>query len=124
MLDYFKKHGDSSGGTLNDICEIYQIATRKNSISVITLQRNHKVFSADQLLAEIDRHYHEKCKCGLKSAATIEMMAQTLFDSQDKEGGKALLTEERREKVVFRHLYSLDGQSHGQKFIQRKGDGR
>ena len=49
-------------------------------------------------LQKIDRHYHEKCKCGLKSAATIEMMAQTLFDSQDKEGGKALLTEKGEKK--------------------------
>jgi len=98
MLSYFKKHGDSSGGTLNDICEIYQIATRKNSISVITLQRKHKIFSAKHLLAEIDRHYHEDCECGLKAATTIEMMAQTLFDSQDKDGGKAVLAEKGEEK--------------------------
>jgi len=98
MLSYFKKHGDSSGGTLNDICEIYQIAIRKNSISVITLQRKHKIFSAKHLLAEIDRHYHEDCECGLKAATTIEMMAQTLFDSQDKDGGKAVLAEKGEEK--------------------------
>jgi hypothetical protein len=90
-MDYFKKYGDSSGGTLNDICEAFRLATRKNSVSVISLQQKHKVLSAEHLLAEIDRHYHEDCECGLKSAATIEQMAQKLHDSQSKTSAKAIL---------------------------------
>ena len=90
-VDYFKKYGDSSGGTLNDICEAFRLATRKNSISVISLQQKHKIMSADHLLAEIDRHYHEDCDCGLKSAATIEQMSQKLHDSQSKTSAKAIL---------------------------------
>ena len=90
-MDYFKKYGDSSGGTLNDICEAFRLATRKNSISVISLQQKHKILSAEHLLAEIDRHYHEDCDCGLKSAATIEQMAKNLYDAQSKSAGKAIL---------------------------------
>ena len=76
MSDYFKKYGDSSGGTLNDICEAFRLATRKASVSVISLQQKHKIVSADHLLAEIDRHHHEDCECGLKSNSTIENMAK------------------------------------------------
>jgi len=90
-MDYFKKYGDSSGGTLNDICEAFRLATRKNSISVITLQQKHKMFSAEQLLSEIDRHFHEDCECGMKSAATIKQMAQKLHDAQSKDSAKAIL---------------------------------
>ena len=90
-VDYFKKYGDSSGGTLNDICEAYRLATRKASISVISLQQKHKIVSPDHLLAEIDRHYHEDCECGMKSASTIEQMAQNLYDAQSKSAGKAIL---------------------------------
>jgi len=76
---------------LNDICEAFRLATRKASISVISLQQKHKVVSPDHLLAEIDRHYHEDCECGLKSAATIEQMAQKLHDVQSKDAAKAIL---------------------------------
>ena len=89
--DYFKKYGDSSGGTLNDICEAFRLATRSASISVISLQQKHKIISAEHLLAEIDRHYHEDCECGMKSKATIEQMAQKLHDAQSKSAGKAIL---------------------------------
>jgi hypothetical protein len=97
-MGYFKKYGDSSGGTLNDICEAFRLATRKNSISVISLQQKHKILSAEYLLDEIDRHFHEDCKCGLKSAATIEMLAKNLFNTQDKMSAKAILTEKGEEK--------------------------
>ena len=97
-MDYFKKYGDSSGGTLNDICEAFRLATRKNSISVITLQQKHKVISPDHLLAEIDRHFHEDCKCGMKSAATIEQLAQNLHDVQSKDTAKAILAEKGEQK--------------------------
>ena len=90
-MDYFKKYGDSSGGTLNDICEAFSLATRKNSISVIALQQKHRIFSAEQLLSEIDRHFHEVCECGMKSAATIEQLAQNLHDVQSKDTAKAIL---------------------------------
>ena len=97
-VDYFKKYGDSSGGTLNDICEAYRLATRKNSISVISLQQKHKIISPDHLLAEIDRHYHEDCECGLKSATTMEELAQKLYDAQDTEQGKAILKRKGEQK--------------------------
>tara|TARA_B100000214_G_scaffold221729_2_gene161309 strand:- start:1031 stop:1672 length:642 start_codon:yes stop_codon:yes gene_type:complete len=97
-MDYFKKYGDSSGGTLNDICEAFRLATRKNSISVISLQQKHKIHSAEHLLAEIDRHYHEDCECGMKSAATIGQMAQNLYEAQDKPQGKAILDEKGEQK--------------------------
>ncbi len=97
-MDYFKKYGDSSGGTLNDICEAFRLATRKASISVIALQQKHKMASAEQLLTEIDRHYHEDCECGMKSAATIEQMAQKLYEAQDKASGKAILEEKGEQK--------------------------
>ena len=95
-MDYFKKYGDSSGGTLNDICEAFRLATRKNSISVISLQQKHKILSPDHLLAEIDRHHHEDCDCGLKSAATIEQMAKKLHESQEKASAKAILAQKER----------------------------
>tara|TARA_B100001778_G_scaffold70837_1_gene56209 strand:- start:2410 stop:3054 length:645 start_codon:yes stop_codon:yes gene_type:complete len=98
MSDYFKKYGDSSGGTLNDICEAFRLATRKNSISVISLQQKHKIISPDHLLAEIDRHHHEDCECGLKSATTMEQLAQKLYDAQDTEQGKAILERKGEQK--------------------------
>ena len=55
MLPYFVKYGDSSGGSLNDICDKFQIASRKNSIAVISLQQKHKIFSEEELLAEVKR---------------------------------------------------------------------
>ena len=97
-MGYFKKYGNSSGGTLNDICEAFRLATRKNSISVISLQQKHKIFSAEQLLSEIDRHFHEDCECGMKSAATIEQMAQKLHDAQSKDTAKAILDAKNEEK--------------------------
>jgi hypothetical protein len=95
--DYFKKYGDSSGGTLNDICEAFRLATRSASISVISLQQKHKMISAEHLLAEIDRHYHEDCECGMKSKATIKQMAQKLHDAQSKSAGKAILDAKKEE---------------------------
>jgi hypothetical protein len=97
-MDYFKKYGDSSGGTLNDICEAFRLATRKNSISVISLQQKHNIISPDHLLAEIDRHFHEDCECGMKSAATIEQMAQKLHDAQSKDSAKTILAEKGEQK--------------------------
>ena len=96
--DYFKKYGDSSGGTLNDICDKFHIASRKNSIAVISLQQKHRIFSAEELLSEIDRHYHEDCECGLKATNTIQMMANNLYMVQDKPQAQALL-EEKGEKM-------------------------
>ena len=97
-VDYFKKYGDSSGGTLNDICEAFRLATRKASISVISLQQKHNIISADHLLAEIDRHHHEDCECGLKSATTMEQLAQKLYDAQDTEQGKTILERKGEQK--------------------------
>ena len=99
--DYFKKYGDSSGGTLNDICEAFRLATRSASISVISLQQKHKIISAEHLLAEIDRHYHEDCDCGMKAKATIEMMARKLHDSQDLANGKSILDKKKEQKWDF-----------------------
>ena len=114
-MDYFKKYGDSSGGTLNDICEIFRLATRKNSISVITLQQKHRIFSAKQLLSEIDRHFHEDCECGMKSAATIEQLAQNLHDVQSKDTAKAILAEKGEEKwdldTCLRWMQNLMGKN-------------
>ena len=76
-VDYFKKYGDSSGGSLNDVCEAYRLATRKNSISVISLQQKHKIISPDHLLAEIDRHHHEDCECGLKQSITRRLLEKS-----------------------------------------------
>lgn len=97
-VDYFKKYGDSSGGTLNDICEAFRLATRKASISVITLQQKHQIISPEQLLAEIDRHHHEDCECGLKSNSTIAKMAQKLYEAQDTEQGKSILKKKGEQK--------------------------
>ena len=97
MADYFKKYGDSSGGTLNDICDKFHIASRKNSIAVISLQQKHRIFSAEELLSEIDRHYHEDCECGLKATNTIQMMANNLYMVQDKPQAQALLKEKGEE---------------------------
>jgi len=97
MLPYFLKYGDSSGGSLNDICDNFHIASRKNSIAVISLQSKHKIFSEEELLSEIDRHYHETCECGLKAANTIEMMAQNLYMVQDKPQAQVLLKEKGEE---------------------------
>ena len=96
-VDYFKKYGDSSGGTLNDICDKFHIASRKNSIAVISLQQKHRIFSAEELLSEIDRHYHEDCECGLKATNTIQMMANNLYMVQDKPQAQALLKEKGEE---------------------------
>lgn len=85
MSSYFNKYGDSSGGPLNDICERFRLATRKRSIPVIALQTKHKIVSPEHLLSEIDRHYHEECSCGLKGASTIEMLADSLFEAQERE---------------------------------------
>ena len=98
VLPYFKKYGDSSGGSLNDICETSRIASRKNSISVITLQENHKIFSPEHLLEEIDRYFHEDCSCGLKSATTIEELGKKLWDLQETTKGKAILASKNEEK--------------------------
>lgn len=93
LLPYFVKYGDSSGGSLNDICDNFKIASRKNSIAVISLQQRHKIFSEEGLLAEIDRHYHENCECGLKAANTIKMLAQNLYMVQDKPAAQKFLKE-------------------------------
>ena len=76
----------------------FRLATRKNSISVISLQQKHQIFSAEQLLSEIDRHFHEDCECGMKSAATIETLAQNLHDVQSKTAAKAILDEKGEQK--------------------------
>mgnify|MGYP003110317834 CR=1 FL=1 len=98
MTSYFDKYGDSSGGSLNDICEKYRIATRKNSIAVIALQSKHKILSESELLQEIDRHYHEDCECGMKGMATIEMMAKKLFEAQDTSWSKEFLRQKKETK--------------------------
>ena len=97
MLPYFVKYGNSSGGSLNGICEKFHIASIKNSIPVIDLQNKHKIFSEEELLAEIDRHYHETCECGLKATNTIKMMAQNLYMAQDKPQAQVILKEKGEE---------------------------
>ena len=122
--DYFKKYGDSSGGTLNDICEAFRLATRKASISVISLQQKHNIISADHLLAEIDRHHHEDCDCGLKSNSTIAKMAQKLYEAQDTEQGKAILKRKGEQKWDLDTCTRWMGNLMGKKFLQGKEDGR
>jgi len=91
MLPYFVKYGDSTGGPLNPICDAFHILSVRNSIAVISLQSKHKIFSEEELLSEIDRHYHETCECGLKAVNTIKMMAQNLYMAQDKPAAQVLL---------------------------------
>lgn len=94
MLPYFEKYGNSSGGPLNDICEKFQIKTRKNSIPVIALQGKHTVHSAKELASLIDEHHQDNppCECGIVGKRTMEEISKALYDVQFTEQGRAILT--------------------------------
>ena len=88
MNPYFVKYGHSTGGPLNPISELNgrnrSLTGASKSISLTKLKEKHpEIKYHEQMWAEVDRHYYEKCECGLKSKATIEMVAQTIYDAQD-----------------------------------------
>jgi|TARA_R110000823_G_scaffold295814_1_gene415792 hypothetical protein len=93
MLPYFNKYGNSSGGPLNDICERFQIKTRRNSIPVIALQGKHDVKTAKELAFLIDSHHqdNEPCECGIVGKRTMVEISKALYDAQFTEEGKAIL---------------------------------
>jgi len=107
---YFDKHRTkgrvSTGGSINTITIIdgdqKSLTGASKSISLNSLKQKHpEIKYKEQMWAEVDRHYHEKCECGLKSKATIEMVAQSIYDEQDRPEAKLILQKHGEEKWDF-----------------------
>ena len=97
------------------------IARQSNSIHLGTLLNAHpEIVSNEQLLAEVDRHYHEDCDCGMKSKNTIEMLAQELHDAQDDPRAVALLKAKGDDKWDLETCYQWMGLLFGRNTINGK----
>jgi hypothetical protein len=93
---YFKKYGKSTGGPLNPISELngrlHSLTGAFKSISLNALKAKHPTIKLnEQMWAEVDRHYNENCECGLKSKATVEMVAQSIFEEQNEPRAQEIL---------------------------------
>jgi len=103
---YFQKYGHSTGGPLNPISELdgrqKSLTSKANSISLNELKKRHpEIVFQEQMSAEVDRHYHEDCECGLKSKKTLEMIATSIYDAQDDPRAIAILEKKGDSKWSF-----------------------
>lgn len=87
--DKFVHTKGTTGGLLNPINELHGVNSKKKSVPVIALIGAHQPKTNDELVALIESHtangHHANCKCGVKSAGTIEDFAKNLYEAQLKE---------------------------------------
>jgi hypothetical protein len=77
LIPYFVKYGYSTGGPLNPISEIdgqkLSLTSASKTVSLNELKRKHpEILYHEQMFDAVDKHYHEKCKCGVKSKWDFE----------------------------------------------------
>lgn len=106
MIPYFVKYGYSTGGPLNPISEIdgqkLSLTSASKTVSLNELKRKHpEILYHEQMFDAVDKHYHEKCKCGVKSKKTIEMIAKSVYDEQDRPEAVVLLKKKGDDKWDF-----------------------
>lgn len=72
-----------TGGVLNRINELYRCNSKANSVPIMELIRKHKPKQRDELVSLITAHTTtgklHNCKCGVKSAGTIETFGDNLY---------------------------------------------
>jgi hypothetical protein len=69
----------STKGILNKINELYYCSSKKRSVPVQQLIRNHNIKSKRHLIAAIEYHSTHRCSCGVTSKGTIEDFARNLW---------------------------------------------
>ena len=79
--DYFKKHGDSSGGPLNYLAMEVYLNAISNSIRISTLIKEYTPLTEEELAWLIDDHYYNP-RNNLKSNKTLEMLSKQLYEAQ------------------------------------------
>ena len=106
MIPYFVKYGHSTGGPLNKITELdganFSLTSASKTVSLNELKRKHpEILYDEQMFDAVDKHYHEKCECGVKSKKTIEMIAKSVYDEQDRPEAVVLLKKKGDDKWDF-----------------------
>jgi hypothetical protein len=123
---YFVKYGHSTGGPLNPISELdgrqKSLTSKANSISLNELKKRHpEIKYNEQMWAEVDRHYHENCECGLKSKKTLEMIAQSIYDEQDRPEAKVILEKKGDSKWDFETVLEWVKLLYGRNTLKGQG---
>lgn len=126
MNPYFVKYGHSTGGPLNPISELdgrqKSLTSKANSISLNELKKRHpEIKYNEQMWAEVDRHYHENCECGLKSKKTLEMIAQSIYDEQDRPEAKVILEKKGDSKWDFETVLEWVKLLYGRNTLKGQG---